>query len=44
MSEVVYLGHIIGGGVIKPEIEKVGAVARFPRPTQPRLKCVLSWD
>ena len=29
---VVFLGHNIGGGVIKPVTDKVDAVVNFPRP------------
>ncbi len=33
MSSCVYLGHVVGGGSVRPEPSKVLAVANFPRPT-----------
>ena len=33
MSECLYLGHRIGGGVVKPEADKIEAVRNYPRPT-----------
>ena len=32
MAECTYLGHVIGGGFAKPEINKLGAVEKFPVP------------
>lgn len=32
MEEVVYLGHVVGGGKVKPTESKVQAVKDFPRP------------
>ena len=33
MYECVYLGHIVGGGAVRPESSKVEAIQRFPIPT-----------
>ena len=33
MQECVYLGHIVGNGVVRPEISKIAAVQAFERPT-----------
>ena len=33
MHECVYLGHIVGNGEVRPEMQKVGAVMDFPQPT-----------
>ena len=33
MFEVLYLGHIVGGGTVKPAMDKVYAVKNFPHPT-----------
>lgn len=32
MKECIYLGHIVGNGQVRPEIEKVAAVEGFPVP------------
>ena len=32
MAVCTYLGHVIGGGLIKPEINKLEAVEKFPVP------------
>uniref|UniRef100_A0A1X7TVH1 Reverse transcriptase domain-containing protein n=1 Tax=Amphimedon queenslandica TaxID=400682 RepID=A0A1X7TVH1_AMPQE len=32
MSEVVYLGHKIGRGQVKPEVSKIAAVRDYPKP------------
>ena len=32
MAACTYLGHVIGGGLIKPEINKLEAVEKFPVP------------
>ena len=32
MTECVYLGHIVGNGVIRPEVFKVRAVKEYPKP------------
>ena len=32
MCECTYLGHVVGGGVVRPEASKIGAVTSFPRP------------
>ena len=32
MRETTYLGHVVGGGEVKPELNKVKAVREFPRP------------
>ena len=29
----VYLGHLVGGGIVQPEAAKVEAVCNFPVPT-----------
>ena len=29
----VYLGHLVGGGVVRPELTKLSAVEQFPAPT-----------
>ena len=33
MDETLYLGHVIGGGRVKPELSKVQAVKNYPVPT-----------
>jgi len=33
MAECVYLGHIVGRGVVRPEISKVEAIQAFSQPT-----------
>ena len=33
MEETLYLGHVIGGGHVKPELSKVQAVKNYPVPT-----------
>ena len=33
MSQVNSLGHVVGGGIVRPQSAKVEAVQRFPRPT-----------
>lgn len=33
MSECIYLGHVVGNGVIRPDPEKLAAVKMFPTPT-----------
>ena len=33
MEECVYLGHVVGNGVVRPEISKVAAVQSFKQPT-----------
>ena len=33
MCEVNYLGHTVGGGVVRPEPEKIKAITTFPRPS-----------
>ena len=33
MDETLYLGHVIGGGRVKPELSKVQAVKTYPVPT-----------
>ena len=30
--QCVYLGHIVGNGVVKPQIDKVEAIHNFPQP------------
>ena len=32
MAECTYLGHVVGGGQVKPEINKLEAVKKFPVP------------
>ena len=32
MAECTYLGHVVGGGQVKPEINKLEAVKNFPTP------------
>ena len=32
MRETMYLGHVVGSGEVKPELDKVKAVREFPRP------------
>ena len=32
MAECTYLGHVVGGGQVKPEINKLEAVEKFPVP------------
>ena len=32
MAECTYLGHLVGGGQVKPEINKLEAVKNFPIP------------
>ena len=32
MPECIYLGHVVGGGYIKPETNKLEAVENFPVP------------
>ena len=32
-NSCVYLGHIVGGGEVRPEAAKIQAVANFPQPT-----------
>lgn len=32
-SELTYLGYVLGGGVIKPQLEKVEVVSSSPTPT-----------
>ena len=32
MKECTYLGHVVGGGVVKPHVSKLEAVASFPVP------------
>ena len=32
MAECTYLGHVVGGGYVKPEINKLEAVENFPVP------------
>ena len=36
MYECVYLGFVVGNGVVKPDPEKIRAVIRFPVPTTKR--------
>ena len=31
-SECVYLGHTVGSGIVKPEVDKTAAVRQFPTP------------
>ena len=31
-SECVYLGHIVGSGSVKPEMDKTDAIRQFPTP------------
>jgi len=33
MSQCVYLGHVVGNGVVKPEVGKLEAIQEFPRLT-----------
>ena len=33
MAQCVYLDHVVGNGVIKPEVSKLKAIEAFPRPT-----------
>ena len=33
MDEALYLGHVIGGGRVKPKLSKVQAVQNYPVPT-----------
>ena len=30
MAECTYLGHVVGGGYVKPEIKKLEAMENFP--------------
>ena len=32
MSECSYLGHVVGGGTVKPELDKLQAIREFPIP------------
>ena len=32
MSECTYLGHVVGGGTVKPELDKLQAIKDFPIP------------
>jgi len=32
MTETTHLGHVVGGGEVKPELNKVEPVRVFPRP------------
>ena len=32
MQRCVYLGHVVGGGQVQPELSKLQAVEAFPRP------------
>ena len=34
MAECVYLRHVVGSGVVRPEMTKVEAVERLPNPRQ----------
>ena len=34
MEEVEYLGHVVGGGRVKPALSKIQAVKDFPRPVK----------
>ena len=36
MLQCVYLGHVVGNGVVKLEVGKLEAVQKFPRPTSKR--------
>ena len=33
MAECVYLGHVVGNGVVRPEVTKVEAIEHFPAPS-----------
>ena len=33
MTECVYLGHVVGNGIVRPEMTKVEAVEQFPTPS-----------
>ena len=36
MAECTYLGHVVGGGYVKPEINKLEAVENFSVPKTKR--------
>ena len=38
-SECVYLGHIVGSGIVKPEEDKTAAVRQFPTPKMKKAVC-----
>ena len=33
MAECIYLGHVVGNGVVRPEMTKVEAIEHFPAPS-----------
>ena len=39
MAHCVYLGHVVGSGVVKPEGTKLDAVSSFPRPETKKEVC-----
>ena len=42
MSRCVYLGHVVGGGLVQPERSKVQGVESFPTPTNKKqVRCFL---
>ena len=42
MEECTYLGHVVGGGMVKPHVSKLEAVASFPVPkTKKEVRTVL---
>lgn len=41
-SEVSYLGYVLGGGVIKPQVDKMDAVHSYPAPTTKKEGQVIS--
>ena len=43
MAECTYLGHVVGSGQVKPEINKLEAVEKFPVP-KTKMKFSYSWD
>ena len=43
MAECTYLGHVVGGGQVKPEINKLEAVEKFLVP-KTKKKSGHSWD
>ena len=43
-SEVSYLGHIVGNGLIKPTLNKIESVEKFPIPvTKKNIRSFLNW-
>ena len=42
MSQCVYLGHVVGNGVVRPERSKLQGVEAFPTPsTKAEVQCFL---